>query len=74
MSVLQELVSGAYSVCRPCGLEYGQHSPKGHHESVLGHCDICDRDDIEVTEFRDYGYERKLKPRETFKKDILKHE
>lgn len=77
MSKLQELVQGAYMVCKPCGAEYGRSTTtedRFRKSSHVGHCDICDRDDILVIEFKDFGYERELKPRETFKKDILKDE
>lgn len=72
MSKLLELLQGAYYVCYPCGNEYGKE--KATPKTFKGHCDICERDDIPVSKFDEYGYERTLEPDEKFNKDILKNE
>lgn len=79
MSVLKELLEGAYQVCKPCGLKYGRLGREMQTGEILqpastfykGPCDICDNDTM-VTEFHDFGYERKLQPREKFTKEHLK--
>lgn len=74
MSKLLDLVEGAYVVCIPCGKKYGAKSDKGGVSTFHnGTCDICDRE-AAVTEFRDFGYERKLLSREQFTKEHLPHE
>ena len=75
MSKLAELLEVAYEVCVPCGKKYGARPDKGGVSTFhYGMCDICDRDNVAVTEFRDFGYERKLLPRERFTKEHLEHE
>jgi len=43
-------------ICIQCGVEYGRNSVNGFATYHLGKCDICGRDDVPVTEPRDYGH------------------
>lgn len=43
-------------VCDDCGEKYGD-MPEGHvYTWHYGHCDVCDKDNVPVTEPRDYKY------------------
>ena len=41
-------------ICHECGMKYGE--PRNRLATYhYGHCDWCDKDDVAVTEPRDYG-------------------
>lgn len=74
-SKLKITLEEAGVVCRPCGLEYGRNTENDLKHRELGvtvhqaQCDICKRE-TSVSGFRNYGYERELRPGETFKKEL----
>ncbi len=43
-------------ICRECGIDFGRQ-PHGHLATFhQGQCGWCEKDDVAVTEPRDYGY------------------
>jgi hypothetical protein len=43
-------------ICIQCGIEHRRNSVNGFATYHMGKCDICGRDDVPVTEPRDYGH------------------
>lgn len=48
-------LKNAYQCCKHCGSQFGVYSV-GCSSSWIGKCDVCEAENVSVTETRDYGY------------------
>jgi len=55
---LLEKLRTAYQVCKECGSKYGRYVV-GCSSTWIGTCDVCEREQIGVTESRDWNYLKK---------------
>lgn len=56
--VTKKVLDKAYQVCNECGEKYGTYSV-GCSSRWLGGCDVCGKNNVPVTEKRDYNYLQK---------------